>query len=138
LPLTGAQEGASSSSRPSLSYPCEAVVLASLASKELTVAKHPRIRHGRGRSAAHAGEPPGLEHCLEGISYRAWWREGGCSSLANYFNHVRHHRAAETYARRYYAEHGRLPKGTHHVVLPPAFEADITFPVRLRRSSSPR
>ena len=93
-----------------------------------------KYRHGMRQAGKRSPEPSELERCLRGISYRAWWRDVGQPAMANYFHHVGHREAAEAYARRYFAQHGRLPSGEHHVVIAakpghgPGFEADITYP----------
>jgi hypothetical protein len=79
-------------------------------------------------------EPPGLQRWLRQLKYppmpdirnpagRTLWLIG-------------QRQTAERYARAFYIEHGRLPRGPHHPIFEPS--ATVTFPNRPRRSSSPR
>jgi hypothetical protein len=95
------------------------------------MAKYPRNRHNRARGT----EAPGLERCIAGISYPVTWQaHSATSAIGNAFRHQQHRQAAEIYACRYHASRGKLPSGTHHVVLEAkpgrwaAFEGDITYP----------
>jgi hypothetical protein len=65
-----------------------------------------------------APDPAALVRCLEGISHPVTWEARSWSE--SFFGSVQRAlcwRAAEFYARRYFAEHGRLPEGPHHVVV---------------------
>ncbi len=50
-------------------------------------------------------------HLPGGLGGEQLWTTGFRSSV----KHVLRRRAAAFYARRYFAEHGRLPEGMHHV-----------------------
>jgi hypothetical protein len=62
-------------------------------------------------------DPVALERCLEGIRYRVWWQPASwATELGSHMRHGVRRQAAEWYARRYFAEHGRLPEGRHRIV----------------------
>jgi hypothetical protein len=81
---------------------------------------------------------------LKGATYPVTWSPcSWATQIGSHIRHSAHKRAAEVYARRYFDRHGRLPEGTHHVVLGidrdlhmgvtldprnNRVEADITFP----------
>jgi hypothetical protein len=46
-----------------------------------------------------------------------WSISSWSTQLSSDFRHALHRGAAWIYARRYFAEHGRLPEGTHRVTL---------------------
>jgi hypothetical protein len=63
-------------------------------------------------------DPEALERCLAGVSYPVTWEISSWSTqLGSDIRHALHRRAARAYARRYFAEHGRLPEGTHRVTV---------------------
>jgi hypothetical protein len=63
-------------------------------------------------------DPEALKRCVAGATYPVTWEISSWSTqLSSDFKHALHRGAAWTYARRYFAEHGRLPEGAHHVVL---------------------
>ncbi len=61
-------------------------------------------------------DPVALWQWIRGITYPVPWEppSGTDAFLASVQEGLRQ-RAAEFYARRYHAKHGRLPEGTHHV-----------------------
>ena len=90
-----------------------------------------------------------FEAWLRGISYPVTWIVSSHSTqLGSGMRHAIRRAAARWYAKRYLAEHGRLPEGPHHVAVSvstngepadlqvsfgsdewvPHFETDITFP----------
>ena len=63
-------------------------------------------------------DPEVLEAALAGATYPVTWEVSNWTTqLSSDFKHALHRGAARVYARRYFAEHGRLPEGTHRVVL---------------------
>jgi hypothetical protein len=63
-------------------------------------------------------DPEALSRCVAGATYPVTWAVSNWSTqLGSDIRHSLHRRAARAYARRYLAEHGRLPEGTHHVVV---------------------
>jgi hypothetical protein len=96
------------------------------------MAKH---RHGRRRAGKSSPDPLALRRSVQDASYPVTWQvTSSQTALGSAWRHDQHRRAAEAFAQRYFAEHGHLPTGTHHVVIAakpghaPAFEADITYP----------
>jgi hypothetical protein len=72
-----------------------------------------KLDHGQPELEAVA-----LERCIKGATYPVWWSVSSWStSIVSSIRHALHRRVAEFYARRYLAEHGRLPEGLHHVVV---------------------
>ena len=75
-------------------------------------------------------EPPGLQRWLRQLKYPPMPE---ISNLANRaFWLMSHRQTAERYARAFYLEHGRLPKGAHHPIFEPS--ATVTFQNRPRCS----
>jgi hypothetical protein len=99
-----------------------------------------KYRHrGRRRGGAKQPDPEALERSVRDATYPVTWQSTGSwhDGFRNAFRHDQHRRAAEAFARAYFAEHGQLPTSTHHVGTPakpgrPPFEADITFPRKVR------
>jgi hypothetical protein len=58
-----------------------------------------------------------LRRCLDGIRYRVWWRPASwATEMGSHMRHGVRRQAAEWYARKRFAETGRLPEGKHKVV----------------------
>jgi hypothetical protein len=99
------------------------------------MAKYQHVR-GRRRGAKREPDPAALERHVRDATYpvahqtTGSWHDG----FRNAFRHDQHRQAARAFARAYFARHGRLPSGEHHVVIAakpghgPGFEADITYP----------
>jgi hypothetical protein len=101
------------------------------------MAKH---RRSRRRGKKSAPDPSILQRSVQDATYPVTWQATGSwqDGFRDAFRHDRHRQAARAFARAYFARHGRLPTGTHHVVKPPgsghaALEADVTFPRKVRR-----
>ena len=84
-------------------------------------------------------DPEALARCVQDAIYPVPGEATSWSSgIGRSIRHDQQRRAAEAYARRYFAEHGHLPVGTRHVVIAakpshgPTFEADVTFPRKVR------
>jgi hypothetical protein len=89
-------------------------------------------------------DPEALERCVAGATYPVTWEISSWSTqLSSDFKHALHRRAAWAYARRYLAEHGRLPGGTHHVTFTVGphgnkGDADLEHPFRGRLEDEDR
>jgi hypothetical protein len=100
------------------------------------MAKH---RRSRRRGKKSAPDPSILQRSVQDATYPVTWQATGSwrDGFRNAFRHQQHRKAAEAYARAYFAEHGQLPTGSHRVVRPARLghdpvEADITFPRKVR------
>ena len=74
-------------------------------------------------------EPPGLQRWLRQLKYPPVPDIRNPANRTMWF--LSHRQTAERYARAFYLEHGRLPRGSHHPIFEPM--ADLKIPNRPSR-----